>query len=240
MIQNPQGPVANVVTIEEIGVCEFLKLNWEEEMLTTDLGETQLAKKVIIIDNPGAILYQSTKNNQNQLNFVTPYYSGWFTFKLLGFNTFNQSTINNIIAGSETINACQIIYYVNDFYTAEIQNPTNPPIDSSANLNVGWRVSTYDDFIKSIGLLQAETIQGIWGTIEYLSLCHSWRCMNRKVIEEQCDKDCGEFCRLKDYEKIHHKLLATTIAFNNHQFAKASKFIDQIKELCGTQSDCGC
>ena len=50
MIQNPQGPVANVVTVGETGICENLTLTWLATTITTSYGVTPLAKKLFIID----------------------------------------------------------------------------------------------------------------------------------------------------------------------------------------------
>ncbi len=160
---------------------------------------------------------------------------------MLGFPEFTTTTINDIIAGAKTIRPCQIIFYVNNFYVATVTNPSLVPYDTVAcTVNVGWKVASYDDFMKAISLLQAGAIQGTWGTLEYLSLCHAWRCLNKKLLEEVCLDNCNEYCRLADYEKIHHKILATTVAFSNHQFSWAATLINQIKELCNLTTDCGC
>jgi hypothetical protein len=218
-----------------------MQLTWANSTIVTDFGTTPLAKKVFIIDNPSTMLYQSTNLQKGDTLFSTTYSSGWFTYKMLGFPEFNTVTIDLIIAGAMQINICQIIFYIDNFYVATMPTPMLTPYDTTTcTVNVGWKVATYDDFMKALKLLQKDVIEGTYGTLEYFSLCHAWRCLNNKLLAEACDDNCGEFCRLKDYEKIHHKILASSVAFNNHQFANAQKLINQVEELCGTTKDCGC
>lgn len=238
MIQNPQGNAADVL-LSELGVCEFLQLDWITPNITTSYGVTQMAKKLIVLDNPNAVLYQSPSSSAFDAVWQTSYKSGWFTVLSLGYPTFDTTSIIAILGGGAVINPCQIIYYLNNFYVADLPNPVNPPLDAGFNVNAGWRVAGYDDFIKSLGLIQQGTIQGVWGTQEYLSLCHAWSCMNDKLLEEACNDNCNEFCRIPTYEKIHHKILAAIISFNNHQFSQADTFIEQVYTLCNL-ADCGC